>query len=117
MDMLIVFVAFFILKSLDLKHDSGSPGSPLPLIDQLPGWLPLSEPRYRLTQRLLRKNSQFSSEALTGCIEPHKAGVGTLWPNLNRLIRLVPCGKGDFTFTVIRLARGSRHGHGGPAHP
>ena len=48
MDMLIVFVAFFILKSLDLKHDSGSPGSPLPLIDQLPGWLPLSEPRYRL---------------------------------------------------------------------
>ena len=46
--MLIVFVAFFFLKSLDLKHDSGSPGSPLPLIDQLPGWLPLSEPRYRL---------------------------------------------------------------------
>ena len=31
---------------------------------------------------------------------PHKNGVGTLWPNLNRLRRLVPCGKGDFTFTV-----------------
>ena len=31
---------------------------------------------------------------------PHKDGVGTLWPNLNRLSRLVPCGKGDFTFTV-----------------
>ena len=31
---------------------------------------------------------------------PHKNGVGTLWPNLNRLSRLVPCGKGDFTFTV-----------------
>ena len=25
---------------------------------------------------------------------PHKNGVGTLWPNLNRLSRLVPCGKG-----------------------
>ena len=31
---------------------------------------------------------------------PHKNGVGTLWPNLNRLRRLVPCGKGDFPFTV-----------------
>ena len=31
---------------------------------------------------------------------PHKDGVGTLWPNLNRLSQLVPCGKGDFTFTV-----------------
>ena len=38
------------------------------------------------------------------CSEPHKDGVGTLWPDLNRLSRLVPCvtpcGKGDFTFTV-----------------
>ena len=33
-------------------------------------------------------------------VGPHKNGVGTLWPNLNRLSRLVPCGKGDFTFTV-----------------
>ena len=32
--------------------------------------------------------------------DPHKNGVGTLWPNLNRLSRLVPCGKVDFTFTV-----------------
>ena len=31
---------------------------------------------------------------------PHKNAVCTLWPNLNRLSRLVPCGKGDFTFTV-----------------
>ena len=31
--------------------------------------------------------------------KPHKDGVGTLWPNLNRLSRLVPCGKDDFTFT------------------
>ena len=28
---------------------------------------------------------------------PHKNGVGTLWPNLNRLSRLVPCGKGSYT--------------------
>ena len=49
---------------------------------------------FGISQRLFRKISQFSSEALTGCIEPHKAGVGTLWPNLNRLIRLVPCGEG-----------------------
>ena len=78
--MLIVFVAFFILKSLALKHDSGSPGSPLPLIDQLPGWLPLSEPRYRLTQRLLRKNSQFSSEALTGWM--YRTAQGWSWHTL-----------------------------------
>ena len=31
---------------------------------------------------------------------PHKDGVGTLCPDLNRLSRLVPCGKGDFTFAV-----------------
>ena len=29
--------------------------------------------------------------------KPHKDGVGTLWPNLNRLSRLVPCGKGAYT--------------------
>ena len=29
-----------------------------------------------------------------------KDGVGTLWPNLNRLSRLVPCGKRYFTFAV-----------------
>ena len=30
-------------------------------------------------------------------IPPHKNGVGTLWPNLNRLSRLVPSGKGAYT--------------------
>ena len=29
-------------------------------------------------------------------VGPHKNGVCTLWPNLNRLYRLVPCGKGNF---------------------
>ena len=31
---------------------------------------------------------------------PNKNGVGTLWLNLNRLSRLVPCGKRYFTFAV-----------------
>ena len=30
-------------------------------------------------------------------LKPHKNGVGTLGPNLNRLSRLVPCGKGSYT--------------------
>ena len=31
---------------------------------------------------------------------PHKNGVCTLWLNLNRLSRLMPCGKRYFTFAV-----------------
>ena len=34
-----------------------------------------------------------------------KNGVGTLWPNLNRLCRLVPCGKRDFD--QVERKRGS----------
>ena len=37
---------------------------------------------------------------LSVTVYPHKNGVGTLWPNLNRLSRFVPCGKEDFTFTI-----------------
>ena len=36
------------------------------------------------------------TSAVRAC--PHKNGDCTLWPNLNRLSRLVPCGKGNFTF-------------------
>ena len=31
---------------------------------------------------------------------PYSPSLGTLWPNPNRLSRLVPCGKGDLAFTV-----------------
>ena len=52
-----------------------------------------SNPRARGFIRIRKKDSPEN-------LNPHKNGVGTLWPNLNRLSRFVPCGKGDFTFTV-----------------
>ena len=45
-------------------------------------------------------NSIGAPQYVSSLAKPHKDGVGTLWSNLNRLSRLVPCGKGDFTFTV-----------------
>ena len=39
--------------------------------------------------------------------KPHKNGVGTLWLNLNRLSRLVPCGKLEKVFYFCSKARNS----------
>ena len=38
------------------------------------------------------------SQTIVFSHHPHKDGMGTLWPNLNRLSRLVPCGKRGFYF-------------------
>ena len=67
-------------------------------------------PRYRETSLALEgieESGAAVGEPTVQCLvaivwrpKPHKDGVGTLWPNLNRPSRLVPCGKGDFTFTV-----------------